>query len=506
MSNQSINSTMGSICNRSETDIQLAPKKPTCLEDLNYNPGIFIHENQQSFHEVYQLASKSIGKGLYGEIRLCVHKKLNIQRAVKIIRKDSQAQENIDKAWILREVEIFKTLDHPEILRLYEFFESFDKYYLVMEYFDGGDLYSRLTELHKLEEKQVSFIMKQIFSAVQYLHSKGIIHRDLKPENILLQNKEEGDWSLKIIDFDTAVFCSVDSQIKGMMGSIYYIAPEVFDGFYNEKCDLWSCGVIMYVLLSGNPPFSGLSSYQIASRIRKGKYSLEGEIWSHISQSAKDLINQLLSKDPKKRISAANAYKDPWVKGYSQECRNTEEIQKLVQRLGDFNRTTKLKEAIQTFILTQVMMSKELNQVEKLFKEIDIDGDGVISKSELMEYLVKLKGEEEALEETEKVFEKFQEHNRDYIEYIEFLRVTVESKIWLSRENLRKAFLIFDQNSSGTISRDEVLNILSGGLELDDHVKEHFLEELFGEKDFEMTMQYFQEILIEKLSSRKCTN
>lgn len=497
---------MGSICSKGESDHQITLKKPACLDDLNYNAGVFIQENQQSFHEVYQLSSGNIGKGLYGEVRLCIHKKLNLQRAVKIIRKDSHSQENIDKAWILREVEIFKTLDHPGVLRLYEFFESFDKYYLVMEYFDGGDLYSKLTDLHKLEEKQVSFIMKQIFSAVQYLHSKGIIHRDLKPENILLQNKEDEDWSLKVIDFDTAVFCSVDSQIKGMMGSIYYIAPEVFDGFYNEKCDLWSCGVIMYVLLSGIPPFSGLSSYQIASRIRKGKYSLEGEIWSLISQPAKDLLKQLLEKDPKKRISAANAYKNSWIKDYAEESRNSEEIQKLVQRLSLFNRTTKLKEAIQTFILTQVMMSKELGQVEKLFKEIDIDGDGVISKNELMEYLIKTMDKEEAIEETEKVFEKLQENNRECIEYIEFLRVTVESKIWLSKENLRKAFLIFDHDSSGTISKEEILNILSCGIELDECVKEHFLQELFGDNESELTMQYFQEILIEKLSSRKCTN
>jgi calcium-dependent protein kinase len=318
-----------------------------------------------------------------------------------------------------------------------------------------------------------------------------------------MQSKGSEDWSLKLIDFDTAVFCSVDSQTKGMTGSVFYIAPEVFDGFYNEKCDLWSCGVIMYILLSGSPPFNGLSSYQIVSRIRKGKYSLEDQLWSNISSSAKRLLQKLLEKDPKKRISAAEAFKDPWIRDLSQEARNDEEIQRLMTRLTEFNRTNKLKEAIQTFILTQVMMSQELNVIEKTFQAIDKDGDGIISKVELSDYLLTTMDAEAASRETERILGNM---NGDCIEHIEFMRITVESKIWLSHENLRRAFLMFDKGNHGKLSKEEIVNILSGGLEIDDGIKEHFLQELFGDGDFEINMQSFQQLLIEKLSSRKCTN
>ena len=248
----------------------------------------------------------------------------------------------------------------------------------------------------------------------------------------------------------------------------------------------------MYVLLSGTPPFAGLSSYQVVSRIHKGKYSLEGKNWSKISSQAKALIQKLLEKDPKKRISAAEAFLDPWVEYNSKESRDEAEIEKSVLRLREFNRTTKLKEAIQTFMLTQVMMSKELSKLEKSFKAIDIDGDGVISKSELLSHFKNYMEEQVAFEETEKIF---QSTNHNYLEYIEFLRAVVESRIWLSRENLQKAFVLFDQDCNGKITKEEIVNMLSGGLEIDESVKIQFLEELFSENDQEMTIQDFQELL-----------
>lgn len=491
---------MGGLCSKND-QITMPPfvKKP---KDLVYNSGTFIVENQQSFHDVYILSPQPIGKGLYGEVRLCTHKRLKDTRAVKIIKKDNENMETIEKSWILRQVEIFKSLDHPSLLRLYEFFESFDRYYLVMEYFTGGDLYSKITELYKLEEYQVATIMKQIFSGVQYLHSKGIVHRDLKPENILLSNNNENDWSIKIIDFDTAAFISLDSQIKGTMGSLYYIAPEVFDGFYSIECDLWSCGVIMYVLLSGTPPFSGLSSYQIVSRIKKANYSLEGRFWIGISQTAKCLIKKLLEKDPAKRITAANAFHDPWLAIKDPEPSNDQDIENSLSRLRKFNCTTKLKEAVQTFMLSQVLMSKELIKLEKSFKAIDIDGDGVISKTELLTHFKNTMEEVEAVEETDKVFENVK-GTHESIEYIEFLRAAVESKTYLSRENLRRAFIIFDQDANGKISKEEIVNMLSGGLEIDETVKQQLIQELFSENDSEMSMQDFEELLLQKLSSTK---
>ena len=324
---------------------------------------------------------------------------------------------------------------------------------------------------------------------------------------ILLENTTENDWSIKIIDFDTAVFISLDSQIKGTIGSLYYMAPEVFDGFYSIECDVWSCGVLAYVLLSGTPPFSGLSSYQIVSRIKKGNYSMEGRFWTGISTPAKVLVKKLLENDPSKRISAADAYHDPWLQINSNISNNDQDIENSIFRLRKFNCTTKLKEAIQTFMLSQVLMSQELVKLEKSFKAIDVDGDGVISKTELLKHFTKTMELPEAEEETDKIFEKINNSKHDCIEYIEFLRAAVESKTWLSRENLRRAFIIFDQDANGKISKEEIVNMLSGGLEIDEAVKQQLLEELFSENDQEMTLDDFQELLIQKMSSqKKCLN
>ena len=152
------------------------------------------------------------------------------------------------------------------------------------------------------------------------------------------------------------------------------------------------------------------------------------------------------------------------------------------------------------------MMSEELVKLEKSFKAIDSNGDGVISKNELLVYFRKTMAEQDAIEETDKIVNNIAGSRREGIEYIEFLRAAVESKIWLSRENLQRAFIIFDHDANGMISKEEIVNMLSGGLEIDETVKQQFLQELFSENDQEMTMSDFQNLLIEKLSSKKCIN
>jgi len=153
------------------------------------------------------------------------------------------------------EIDILKNLDHPNILRLYEVFEDKKFIYLVTEFCEAGELFDEIVKRQRFDERDAAIIIKQLLSAIAYCHSKSVCHRDLKPENILIDNKET--LSIKLIDFGTSQKFDTEEKMELILGTAYYIAPEVLKGEYDEKCDVWSCGVILYILLSGSPPFNG---------------------------------------------------------------------------------------------------------------------------------------------------------------------------------------------------------------------------------------------------------
>ena len=158
-------------------------------------------------------------------------------------------------------------MDHPNILRMYEFYEDNCNYHLVTEICTGGELFDRIVEQEHLSEKYCAEIMEQVISGVNYCHQKNIVHRDLKPENLLLLNKKPNS-PIKIIDFGTSQAFDPTKKMKARLGTPYYIAPEVLNKKYNEKCDVWSCGVIMFVILSGYPPFQGGTDIEILTKVK----------------------------------------------------------------------------------------------------------------------------------------------------------------------------------------------------------------------------------------------
>ena len=182
----------------------------------------------------------------------------------------------IEKRTVLNEVDILKTLDHPNILKIFEYFEDERYYYIVMEYCQDGDLYDLLNSLGKFDEETAAKLMGQIFSAINYIHNRNVIHRDVKLDNILIV-KTNKEVCIKIIDFNIATF-NMGKRLSKITGTSHYMAPEVIKENYTEQCDLWSCGVIMYLLLSGEFPFNGSSSQQITAHVLNGKFNLKDGI------------------------------------------------------------------------------------------------------------------------------------------------------------------------------------------------------------------------------------
>eukprot|EP00826_Nyctotherus_ovalis_P041211 TRINITY_DN4122_c0_g2_i4.p2 TRINITY_DN4122_c0_g2~~TRINITY_DN4122_c0_g2_i4.p2 ORF type:complete len:228 (-),score=72.53 TRINITY_DN4122_c0_g2_i4:666-1349(-) len=208
----------------------------------------------------------------------------------------------------------------------------------------GGELFDEIIKRKYMSESDAAHIVKQLLSAVTYCHSRGVVHRDLKPENVLIDSiGADGKINVKVIDFGAALFVPPSVKMVERLGTPYYIAPEVLNGNYNEKCDIWSIGVILYILLSGHPPFNGENDEEIMRAVKQGKYHFksilpitEGPTWSNVSDAAKDLIRQMLAYDPEKRITAEQAYKHKWFGGKEFSVLTVEKTQELVANINEF--------------------------------------------------------------------------------------------------------------------------------------------------------------------------
>lgn len=297
------------------------------------------------FEDVYKLQDEVLGEGAYARVQTCINLITHKEYAVKIIEK----RPGHSRSRVFREVEmLYQCQGHRNILVLVEFFEEEDKFYLVFEKLRGGSVLAHIHKRRYFSEQEASIVVQDIASALDFLHNKGMAHRDLKPENILCEH-EDRISPVKICDFDLGSGIKLNSdrspistpELLTPCGSAEYMAPEVVEAFneeatiYDKRCDLWSLGVILYIMLSGYPPFVGRCGSDcgwengepcqacqntLFDSIQEGKYEFPEKDWAHISSSAKDLISKLLVRDAKKRLSAAQVLQHPWVQGGAFDC------------------------------------------------------------------------------------------------------------------------------------------------------------------------------------------
>lgn len=295
---------------------ELEPHKPIpkgARIDLdNLDPDFILFEPIEDHFELHE----EIGKGGFSIVYRATDKQEGKEFAVKCIKKDMVEGEDIKL--LRREIQIMKKLDHPHILKLYRVYEDDEQFYLVMELVKGKELFDKIVERGMYSERDASNIIYQVVSAVEYLHDNGIAHRDLKPENILSAGEGESEI-VKIADFGFSKSFGGPDEAQRLMtscGSPGYVAPEILTAeSYDQAVDMWSIGVIVYILLSGYPPFYADSAPALFKKIMDVKYDFDDFVWDDISDSAKDLIRNLLVKDPKKRFTASQCLEHPWVKG-----------------------------------------------------------------------------------------------------------------------------------------------------------------------------------------------
>lgn len=266
-----------------------------------------VHLVKGNISDQYKILKK-IGDGGFGVVKLGIHKETNSKRAIKSI----QLYQNMDLEKMMEEVNILKNLDHPNIIKVFEVIQDITSLNIVMEYCSGGELFDRIKASNGFSENIAAKYMLDIVSAVRYCHEVNIVHRDLKPENILFESLEP-DARLKIIDFGTSQYFKPKEKMRRFIGTSYYVAPEVIDKNYDQKCDVWSLGVILYIMLCGLPPFYSKNELEIFEKIKKMPVGFKGDVWNTVSDEAKALIQKMLRKDPGSRYSINDVYLDPWI-------------------------------------------------------------------------------------------------------------------------------------------------------------------------------------------------
>ena len=493
-------------------DIKLKDGKETKSLGIGYNtpygetPGM-TPELQISKEELikiskepvanYYIILKDLGHGSYGQVKKVKHKKMNEVRAMKITNKKSVSSKY--------EIEILRKISHPNITNIFEIFEDSKKYYIIMEFLEGGELFDAITSIGSFSEESACQIMKQILSAIFYLHSSNIVHRDLKPENIMLLQKPQNDnYHIKLIDFGTAKEFKPGKKMCKFIGTSYYIAPEVLKERYDEKCDVWSCGIILYILLCGYPPFNGNTNVEIFQAIQNQNPIFTGEEWEDITSEAKDLIKLMLKKNPNERWSAEQCLKHKWFKMLEDnENKKDKSNFKLIQmnainHMTQFVSENRFKQAVLQFISTQFNLQKEEGDLREIFKSMDISGTGQISKKEFCDKLIELYGENDGKNIASNIFNNLDMDGSGKISYNEFLSAMISSKKVVTEERLEKAFNIMDKDGSGKLSVDEIKNIFGGSEEQWKKV----INEVDLNKDGEVDFAEFK-IMMENMDKNK---
>jgi len=455
--------------------------------DSAIRPGLFVTTKKGPLINFYDI-DKQLGEGGFGKVFLVKDKRTKLARAVKELKKSVIELE--DSEAILKEIEILKSLDHPNIMKVYEVIESPKHYYIVSEYLSGGEVFERIAEQKTLSENLAARILKDCMNAVSYLHANGVVHRDLKPENLMFSNKDENS-PVKIIDFGISLKATKNEKLTQKIGTLYFLAPEVVRGQYDYRCDIWSCGVILYILLSGRPPFYGKNQKAIMSSIVQDDLKFDPEEWTNISQEAKDLVTGMLRKDPKKRITVSNVLNHPWIaSNASEEAPEKPIVTQSLNNLSKFRAQSKLEKSILTFISSQVVSNEEKEHLSRIFKSLDENKDGKLSKQELKKGYKELGLE--TLEDIEEIMKKCDIDSSGYIDYTEFVTACGNWKFEADSMYLKQAFNTYDQGGDGNLSINELRKAIPG---IEDSEWDAFLAEADTDGDGFVSFDEFRQFL-----------
>lgn len=433
-------------------------------------------EAKRDIHRHYEISKSELGKGSYGIVQLGRLKGTKVQRAIKVI--DKSKVSNVERFKL--EVEIMMRLDHPSILRLFDYFEDKTSIFLVLELCTGGELFDRIIEKKYYDEDGARKIFKQIIKAIYYCHMNGVCHRDLKPENFIMLSKTD-PFSLKVIDFGLSRTFNQNDQghvekgqtinidmgspkdldlnkprtsrrqtkaiLKTKAGTPFYIAPEVLSGEYTEKCDVWSCGVILYILLCGYPPFYGENNKEILEAVKEGKLDFSGPEWKEKSKISIDLIKKMIINQ-KSRLFADEVIKDVWMKNEEPKV-NLLKLKEIFANMVKFSKLSCLQKTMFYFISFN-MFEEDLTFLHDYFDLFDLNHHGSISENSFKSILKSRLNVSE--KEAEAIFVGIDVFENKNIAYTEFVACALGFEYLVDDKRLNIFFQLCDMDRNGELS------------------------------------------------------
>ncbi|WOG82945.1 hypothetical protein DCAR_0102117 [Daucus carota subsp. sativus] len=410
----------------------------------------------QNVTDKYELG-RELGRGEFGVTYLCTDLESGEKFACKSISK-KKLRTSVDIEDVVREVDIMKHMpSHPNIVSLKDTYEDNDAVNIVMELCEGGELFDRIVARGHYTERAASSVMRTIVEVVQVCHKNGVMHRDLKPENFLFANKKE-TAPLKAIDFGLSVFFKPGEIFNEIVGSPYYMAPEVLRRNYGPEVDVWSAGVILYILLCGVPPFWAETEQGVAQAIIRSVIDFKRDPWPLVSDNAKDLVKKMLNPDPKQRLTAQGVLDHPWLQN-GKKNPNVSLGEVVKSRLKQFSVMNKLKKRA-LGVIAEHLSGDEVAGIKEAFDMMDTNKRNKINLEELRVGLAKL-GHSIPDPDLEILMEAADVDGDGALNYGEFVAVSVHLRKMANDEHLHKAFSVFDQNKSGYIEIDELRHALS---------------------------------------------
>jgi calcium-dependent protein kinase len=503
----------------------------TRSSQIKIKKSSFVMQNSGLPSEYYELVT-ILGEGSFGTVCEVVHKFTGEIRVMKIISKDI-----LSKGYTMKDLEaeinILKKLDHPNIIKVFESFQDSSNFYIISELCSEGNLFEKLEKMVYINEQIVKMIMFEILTAVAYLHNNKVIHGDLKLENIMIdkldqehkesfttsimqemeENKLEQEskmdscnlkyitssnlsgFGIKLIDFGCSkIFSKSKKKFSEIIGTLNYCAPEVILNKYDEKCDIWACGVIMFVLLSGRMPFKGKNEMEICENILRKEINFdEVPEFQNISSTTKNFMKKLLTYDPKARPSASECLSHAYFKHKIESSRNLSQdfkVQKnILLNLQNYSVNSKFLQAVLTFLTYNFAKKDEIFLLRKSFRQIDINNDGRISKDELLLSYKKC-GVSLNSQQLDNILIQIDTDQSGYVEYEEFIKGTINKKNLFTESNLKHAFDLFDHDRNGTISLEEIKSLLE--CNLPDEVGRELLREINKKDDEEINFEDFK--------------
>lgn len=410
------------------------------------------HTVPRKVDDDYQVAKKVLGRGYSGLVRMATSRTFPTGQRFAVKALELSKGGGKQNAHLESEVEIFLSMDHPHITRLYDVYKSEADMHLVMECMEGGELLRRVMEVKRFPERDAADALWQMLLAANYLHARGIVHRDLKLENFLYDGK--GSSHIKLIDFGFSKRWDPKKRMRTCCGTLAYIAPEVLRKSYGSQCDLWSLGVIAFALLSGCMPFHGPDSV-LTHNIRKGHYEMKPAKWKTVSENAVQFVQSLMQVNPDKRLTAQKALGHAWlgIRPLNQNPVGGEVDHLVVDALRQFGQLSRFKRCCMV-VMAWCLSNSERAKVRQQFISLDLNHEGTITLAEFRESLIGKFNLPD--DEAVRIYTALGANNNGEICYSTFLAAMVSARIEMHKTLVRAAFRRLEAEEGGFMTMDSL--------------------------------------------------